>query len=82
MLVVEDRKYDLIMSQPSHPWLAGTAGVFSREFWEITKSRLNDGGVFAQWVNLFRMDAPTLKSLLKSFFSVYPEGMVFSDFGT
>jgi len=79
VLVVEDRKYDLIMSQPSHPWLAGTAGVFSREFWEITKSRLNEGGIFAQWVNLFRMDAPTLKSLLKAFYSVYPEGMVFAD---
>ena len=81
VLVVEDRKYDLIMSQPSHPWLAGTAGLFSREFWQITKSRLNPGGIFAQWVNLFRMDVPTLESLLKSFFSVYPEGMVFANSG-
>ncbi|HEY6631962.1 MAG TPA: fused MFS/spermidine synthase, partial [Rhizobiaceae bacterium] len=79
VLLVEDRKYDLIVSQPSHPWLAGTSGVFSREFWEITRSRLNEGGVFAQWVNLVRMDVPTLKSLLKSFFSVYPEGMVFAN---
>ena len=79
VLLVEDRKYDLIVSQPSHPWLAGTSGVFSREFWEITRSRLNEGGMFAQWVNLFRMDVPTLKSLLKSFFSVYPEGMVFAN---
>ena len=81
VLVVEDRKYDLIVSQPSHPWLAGTSGLFSREFWQITRSRLNKGGVFAQWVNLFRMDIPTLKSLLKSFFSVYPEGMVFANSG-
>lgn len=81
VLVVEDRKYDLIVSQPSHPWLAGMSGLFSREFWQITRSRLNEGGVFAQWVNLFRMDVPTLKSLLKSFFSVYPQGMVFANSG-
>jgi spermidine synthase len=80
-LVVEDKRYDLIVSQPSHPWLAGSAGLFSQEFWEITKSRLNKGGIFAQWVNLFRMDAPTLKSLFKAFFAVYPHGMVFADSG-
>ncbi len=45
------------------------------------KSRLNKGGIFAQWVNLFRMDASTLKSLFKAFFSVYPEGMVFANSG-
>jgi spermidine synthase len=81
VLVVEDRKYDIIVSQPSHPWLAGTAGLFSQEFWEITRSRLNKGGTFAQWVNLFRMDAPTMQSLFKAFFGAYPHGMVFADSG-
>jgi spermidine synthase len=79
VLVVEDQKYDIIVSQPSHPWLAGSAGLFSQEFWQITKSRLNNGGVFAQWVNLFRMDVPTMQSLFKAFFEVYPHGMVFAD---
>jgi spermidine synthase len=81
VLVVEDRKYDIIVSQPSHPWLAGSAGLFSREFWEITRSRLNEGGIFGQWVNLFRMDAPTMQSLFKAFFDVYPHGMVFANSG-
>jgi spermidine synthase len=79
VLIVENKKYDLIISQPSHPWIAGAAGVFSQDFWEITRSRLNAGGVFAQWVNLFRMDATTLKSILKAFFSAYPHGMVFNN---
>ncbi len=77
-LAVEDESYDLIVSQPSHPWVAGTAGVFTREFWEIASRRLNDGGLFAQWLNLFRMNETTLRAVLKSFFEVFPEGFVLS----
>jgi spermidine synthase len=77
-LAVDDESYDLIVSQPSHPWVAGTAGVFTREFWEIASRRLNDGGLFAQWLNLFRMNETTLRAVLKSFFEVFPEGFVLS----
>ena len=64
-LLVERTRYDLIVSQPSHPWLAGAANVFTRQFWEIVKSRLNERGVFGQWINLFKMDATTLRSLVR-----------------
>ena len=78
-LLVEDATYDLIISQPSHPWVAGSANVFTQEFWEIAQSRLNEGGIFGQWVNLFQMDATTLRSILKSFYTVFPEGMTFAN---
>ncbi len=81
-LLVENRTYDLIVAQPSHPWLAGAANVFTSQFWEITKSRLNHDGVFGQWVNLFKMDATTLRSLFKSFYSVYPYGLSFTNLHT
>jgi spermidine synthase len=76
MLAVDDATYDLIVSQPSHPWVAGTAGVFTQEFWEIARTRLEDGGIFAQWLNLFRMNGTTLRAILKSFFTAFPEGFV------
>ena len=81
-LLVEKTRYDLIVAQPSHPWLAGAANVFTLQFWEIVKSRLNDKGIFGQWVNLFKMDATTLRSLLKTFFQVFPNGMSFANLGT
>jgi spermidine synthase len=81
-LLVEKTRYDLIAAQPSHPWLAGAANVFTRQFWEIVKSRLNERGVFAQWVNLFRMDATTLRSLFQAFYQVFPHGLSFANLNT
>jgi hypothetical protein len=76
-LLVEGRSYDLIVSQPSHPWLAGAGNLFTRQFFEIAAARLNDGGIFAQWVNLFNMDATTLRSILQAYFQVFPHGFTF-----
>jgi spermidine synthase len=73
-LLVEDTLYDLIVSQPSHPWLAGSGTLFTREFFTIISSRLRPGGVFGQWVNLFNMDDVTLGAILKSFYEVFPYG--------
>lgn len=81
-LLVEPTRYDLIVAQPSHPWLAGAANVFTQQFWEIVKSRLNEKGVFGQWVNLFNMDATTLRSLLQAFYHVFPQGMSFANLDT
>jgi len=78
-LLVENNTYDIIAAQPSHPWLAGASNVFTREFWTIAKSRLNDQGIFSQWVNLFNMDATTLRSIFKAFYEVFPYGIAFSD---
>ncbi len=81
-LLRSKQKYDIISSQPSHPWLAYAATVFTQEFFSLVRSRLTEKGIYGQWVNLFRMDATTLKSLFKSFYSVFPEGMVFANTST
>jgi len=81
-LLVENRRYDVIVSQPSHPWRAGAANVFTREFFQIVNSRLNDKGVFGQWVNLFKMDVTTLKAVLHSFYNVFPHGLAFANIDT
>jgi len=81
-LLLENRKYDIIASQPSHPWLARGSNVFSEDFFKLVKSRLNQDGIYAQWVNLFHMDATTLKSLMKAFYQVFPYGMTFAKMDT
>ncbi len=78
-LLVENSRYDIIAAQPSHPWLAGAANVFTEEFFQIVHSRLNEGGIFSQWVNLFNMDVTTLRSIIKAFYNVFPEGMTFAN---
>lgn len=78
-LLVEDNKYDIIAAQPSHPWLARASNVFTQDFFQIVKSRLNEGGIYAQWVNLFNMDVTTLRSIFKAFFDVFPEGLTFAN---
>jgi spermidine synthase len=76
-LRADDHRYSIIVSQPSHPWLAGSANLYSREFFELARSRLRQGGIYGQWVNLFRMDATTLRSILRTFYEVFPRGVVF-----
>lgn len=81
-LLVEDKRYDIIASQPSHPWRAGAANVFTQDFFQIVNDRLNDTGIYAQWVNLFNMDTYTLKSLAKSFYTVFPHGFSMANLET
>ncbi|MDT8384622.1 MAG: fused MFS/spermidine synthase [Gammaproteobacteria bacterium] len=81
-LLTENTRYDIIAAQPSHPWLARAANVFTKNFFELVNSRLNEGGIYSQWVNLFHMDATTLKSLMRAFYEVFPHGMSFANLST
>lgn len=82
VLVVESQRYDVLVSQPSHPWRSGAGGLFTREFFELVHSRLTDDGVFGQWVNLFQMDADTLRSILKAYFGTFEHGFALAHRGT
>ncbi len=81
-LLTNDTHYDLIASQPSHPWLAGAANVFTEDFFNIVYSHLNKDGIYSQWINLFRMDVTTLKSIFKAFFNVFPHGFSLANLET
>ncbi len=76
-LLTANRRYDAIISQPSHPWLAGSGNLFTQEYFELVASRLKPGGISVQWLNLVNMDATTLRSVFKAYFDVFPHGMTF-----
>lgn len=57
------KKYDAIVSQPSHPWSAGASHLYTREFMQLVRSRLNDDGIFLQWMNSHYVDRELLRSL-------------------
>lgn len=76
-LLLGQQRYDVIISQPSHPWLMGSGNLFTREYFQLVSSRLKPGGVSVQWVNLFHIDAETLQSILQAYFHAFPQGMTF-----
>jgi len=54
-LRVTPNRYDMIVSEPSHPWVPGVANLFTQEFFELGRDRLNDEGVFVQWVQIYQL---------------------------
>ena len=76
-LRVTPKRYDMIVSEPSHPWVPGVANLFTKEFFEMGKGRLSDGGVFVQWVQIYQLSTETLRSVLGTFHQVFPHVLVF-----
>ena len=66
------QQYDLIASEPSNPFRAGVASLFTQEYYEAASRRLTEGGVFLQWVQLYEVDARTLRTVYATIASVFP----------
>ena len=73
-LRLTDRRYDAIVSQPSHPWTAGASHLYTREFMQLAHDHLNSGGVFVQWMNVIFMDEDLLRSLTATLLKRVPRG--------
>jgi spermidine synthase len=72
-------KYDVITTDPIHPWVRGTSSLYSKEYYELVKSHLNPGGVVAQWLPIYDSDADTVRTELATFFEVFPGGTIWSN---
>jgi spermidine synthase len=70
-------RYDIIVSEPSHPWVPGVANLFTRDFFELGLSRLREDGVFVQWVQIYQLSTESLRSVLATYQSVFPHVLVF-----
>jgi spermidine synthase len=70
-------RYDIIVSEPSHPWVPGVANLFTREFLALGKERLSDDGVFVQWLQIYQLSTESLRSVLATFHEVFPHVLVF-----
>jgi spermidine synthase len=72
VLTTTPRTYDIIFSEPSNPYRAGIASLYTREFYSSAARRLNDGGMFVQWVQAYEIDGATVRTILATLASVYP----------
>jgi spermidine synthase len=73
-LLLSGRRYDVIISEPSNPWMAGLSELFTREFYARAKSALRPGGVMVQFIHSYKMDWETLCLVGRTFNSVFPGG--------
>jgi spermidine synthase len=71
--------FDIITSDPVHLWVKGTSALYSKEYFELVRGHLKPGGVVAQWLPLYDGDVETMKSVLATFFTVFPDGTVWSN---
>jgi spermidine synthase len=77
VLATTREKFDAITSDPLDPWVKGAAALYTREFWELCKSRLSDDGVVTVFLQLYETSESAAKSEVATFFSAFPHGALF-----
>ena len=72
-------KFDVITSDPIDPWVKGCAALNTVEYYEMCKAHLNPGGVVSLWIPLYESNTETTKSVIATFFKVFPNGILWSN---
>jgi spermidine synthase len=62
----QQSKYDIIISEPSNPWISGVGALFTKEFYRQIPRHLNNGGLFVQWIHLYEIDEQLIGSIVNS----------------
>lgn len=81
-LQVSREKYDLIISEPSNPWMAGVAGVFTHEYFRICREHLTDRGLVCQWVQAYELEELSYLMVMETLTEVFPCYTVWNSLGT
>ncbi|HXV65448.1 MAG TPA: hypothetical protein VEK15_32430 [Vicinamibacteria bacterium] len=76
-LLLTDRRYDVVISEPSNPWMAGVSGLFTREWFALAKRRLSPSGLFCQWAHLYNFPEDDLRTLVGTFTDVFESSALF-----
>jgi predicted membrane-bound spermidine synthase len=81
LLTTRDR-YDLIVSEPSNPYRAGIASLYTREFYAAVQQRLNRGGLFVQWLQAYEVDGQTVRTVLGTLHDAFGHVEIWRSAGT
>ncbi|HVH04868.1 MAG TPA: fused MFS/spermidine synthase, partial [Myxococcota bacterium] len=82
ILLASEDTYDVIVSEPPHPWVAGVANLFTRDFYGLAARRLRPDGVFVQWLQSYEIAFDTYRSIVATLQSVFPDVMIFNPPGS
>ena len=71
------KKYDIIVSEPSNPWVMGVENLYTIEFYQLISETLQKDGVFAQWIHTYDIDSSTLEIAFKTISNVFPHAVLY-----
>ncbi len=72
------RRYDVIISEPSNPWVSGVSSLFTREFYKRIRGQLSDGGLLVQWLHTYSFSEPLLASVIAALRESFPEFVLYA----
>lgn len=75
-ILTSNEKFDIITSDPIHPWVKGMASLYTTEYFDLCKRHLNPGGIVTQWVPLYESSFETVQSEIATFFEAFPNGTI------
>lgn len=75
------QRYDVIISEPSNPWIAGIGSLFTRDFYLRSREKLNPGGIMCQWFNLYHVSQADTAMVIRTFYDVFPNGSLWQSSG-
>ncbi len=70
-------RYDVIISEPSNPWISGVSALFTQEFFQLARKRLRQGGILCQWIQLYELSPQSIRVLMRTVSSVFPHVYLF-----
>ena len=73
-----NKKYDIIVSEPSNPWVSGTASLFTKEFYKLIKNHLNQDGMLVQWLQLYEIDLNLIASVAKALSEQFKDYIIYA----
>jgi spermidine synthase/Flp pilus assembly protein TadD len=79
VLAAPGEPYDLIVSEPSNPWIAGVSALFTREAFALGRAKLAPGGVFCQWFHSYHMRPEDFRLVARTFAAVFPHAALLSN---
>lgn len=71
------QRYDVVVSEPSNPWVSGVANLFTLEFYRLVRRHLNDDGVLVQWLQVYELDEPLFGTMLAALVEVFPDTRIY-----
>jgi predicted membrane-bound spermidine synthase/tetratricopeptide (TPR) repeat protein len=77
-ILATPKYYDVITAEPSNPWIAGIANLYTREFYQVIKSKIKDDGIFAQWFHNYSMSPDDFRMVFRTFAEAFPHVSLWS----
>ena len=77
-LLTTPERYDVIISEPSNPWMSGLASMFSEEFFRLASERLRPGGIMVQWIQAYNLRPEDLRMVVNTFRTAFPAASIWN----